>query len=274
MRVRRLIAIALVALLAAAAADGAFGEDDWEWQDVGSSTGGAGAGAATAAPSQLPKQRPILQAEEQPSLQQRQQQREQQQQQRQQQRPAKDEPPKGFFDRVIDYLSNNPIMSAVMIYWIYNKFQGAKPWPDHGGNITQVASVDEWDALVGDCAQNDRVLIVDGYALWCGPCKSCAPHYARLSEELSTASCTFAKFNVDDAPDVAKKLQVSSMPCFLVYKKGQEVERLTGFPGSERLKQVLTKHGAQEAAEEEEEDDDDDDRIEDITEEVEKDKAQ
>ena len=161
----------------------------------------------------------------------------------------------------------------VTVYWIYSKFTGSKPWPDYGGRITQVGSVDEWDALVGECAQNDRVLVVDGYALWCGPCKSCAPHYAKLSEALSADSCTFAKFNVDEAGDVAKKLDVSSMPQFMIFKGGKEVERLKGFPGSERLKEVLMKYGArEEEEEEEEEDDDDDDQIEDITEEVEKDK--
>jgi len=283
---------ALLALASPIAAESsAFGEDDgWAWQDIGDEAGGSSGGAAKqmptgAVPLQKAEQAAAAAGQQQPLQQQQQhdtvssEQREQQKQKQQ----KKEEPPKNFFEAVKNYVENNPIMTLVMCYWIYNKFQGSQPWPDFGGNITEVNNVDEWDALVGECAKEGRALIVDGFALWCGPCKSCAPNYARPSEALSDKSVTFCKFNVDNAPDLAKKLNVSSMPQFIVFKEGKEVERIRGFPGDQRLKQVLMSYGAKEAPaieeiedegeedEDEDDDDDDDNRIEDITDDKDKD---
>ena len=61
-----------------------------------------------------------------------------------------------------------------------------------------------------------KVVVVDAYALWCPPCKSAAPVYAKLSEEFSQETCCFAKIDVDHAKDVAQRLQISAMPTFKV----------------------------------------------------------
>jgi len=174
-----------------------------------------------------------------------------------------EEAPGTLLERILAYIKQNPFMMVILSYSIMKRFRGTPPWPEVGGNITKVHSLAEWEDLVSECKSAKRALVVDGYALWCGPCKNCADPYARLSEELSSTTCCFAKFDVDEAGGLAKKLGVSSMPCFIVYKDGKEVERQTGFPGKDGLKKLLMKHGALEAADE----DDDEPRIVDVTEE-------
>ena len=85
---------------------------------------------------------------------------------------------------------------------------------------------------------------MDAYALWCPPCKTAAPIFAKLSEEYSAESCMFVKVNVDDARDVAQRLGISAMPTFKVFKAKAEVENQRGWPGEGAIKQLLEKHGA------------------------------
>jgi len=252
---RRTILLVAVACIAAAGAED-IDEDDWPWQDLSTPQDGAPGGqfqlpiTSTGGPA-FKKEAPSNILDK------------QRQQQQQQQEKA---PPGNMFERIIAYLKQNPFMAAMLAYYIMKRFKGKAPWPEVGGNITKVHNTAEWEELVKDCKAAKRVLVADGYALWCGPCKSCAESYARLSEELSTASCTLSKFDVDEASDVAKLLKVSSMPCFVVYKEGKEVDRKMGFPGKDGLKQLLMKHGALESAD----NDDSEPRIVDVTEDSDK----
>jgi thioredoxin-like negative regulator of GroEL len=75
-------------------------------------------------------------------------------------------------------------------------------------------------------------------------CKTAAPIYARLSEEFSPSSCTFAKFNTDEAHDLATVLGISAMPTFKIFKGGKEVDAQRGFPGEAKLREMLLSHGA------------------------------
>ena len=71
-----------------------------------------------------------------------------------------------------------------------------------------MGSLAEWNSLLASAGS--RLVVVDAFATWCPPCKAAAPHYAALSDEFSRESVTFAKFNVDDAPDVRDALRISS----------------------------------------------------------------
>jgi len=248
-----ILVVLAVAVAAQARVDPA--EDDWPWQDLDGPTVGQAMPAGQPVPHE-----PV-----------------QQQKQRQHKAPPLEEeaPPSNILEKIIAYFKSNPVMACLAAYWILKRFKGQQPWPEVGGNVTKVHDVNEWDGLVAKCASAKRVLIVDAYALWCGPCKSCAESYARLSEALSEESCTFAKFDVDEAGELAKTLNVSSMPCFVIFKNGAEVDRKLGFPGKDSLKRLLMDHGAVEAGDDEEEDEEDeedeDERIVDVTEEDKKD---
>lgn len=145
---------------------------------------------------------------------------------------------------VYDFVAGHPLLVVVVLYTIYNKWKMSQPWPDYGGRLTKVSSVEEWDGLMASSAKAGQLVVVDCYATWCGPCKTAAPVYAQLSEKFSASSIVFAKVDVDAAKGVAAKLAISAMPTFKVFKGGKEVDSSRGWPGAATLEQMLSKHGA------------------------------
>ncbi|KAI9306066.1 PITH domain-containing protein [Cunninghamella echinulata] len=72
----------------------------------------------------------------------------------------------------------------------------------------------------------DKLVVIDFYATWCGPCKMISPFIAKLASQYRHVQ--FAKIDVDKVPDVAAQCQVSSMPTFQFYKGGKKVAELKG----------------------------------------------
>lgn len=75
--------------------------------------------------------------------------------------------------------------------------------------------------------KSNRIVVVDNYTDWCGPCKTCAPRYAELAQNFSTTGiCSFAKENVGDNISHHPK-PVRGVPCFHIYVDGKFRDDLT-----------------------------------------------
>ncbi|KAA8632264.1 hypothetical protein SMACR_04684 [Sordaria macrospora] len=73
------------------------------------------------------------------------------------------------------------------------------------------------------------IVIVDAFAVWCGPCKAIAPQVAKWSEdEKFKDKIYFAKFDVDHLPDLAQELGIRAMPTFIIFKDGEKVGDVVG----------------------------------------------
>jgi len=73
--------------------------------------------------------------------------------------------------------------------------------------------------------QSHRVVVVDVYGNWCGPCNTVAPEYLQLSQEFSRpGDCAIVKENVDDGFTP----EVGGVPAFFFYYNGEEVDQVTG----------------------------------------------
>lgn len=94
------------------------------------------------------------------------------------------------------------------------------------------------DNFQSEVLDSSGVVMVDFHAIWCGPCKMAAPIIAELSEEYE-GKCKIGKLDVDENQEVARKYGVQSIPTIIIFKDGEEVDRLVGFQGKEALKEHI-----------------------------------
>lgn len=85
-------------------------------------------------------------------------------------------------------------------------------------------------------------VLLDFYAVWCGPCKMAEPVLEELGEEYK-GKVEFYKVNVDECQGVAQKYDVMSIPTTVLFKDGQEVGRQIGFSGKDGYNKLLEKAG-------------------------------
>lgn len=84
------------------------------------------------------------------------------------------------------------------------------------------------------------VAFVDFFAEWCMPCLMMAPIVEELSEKFKK-KIKFGKVDVGDNQQLAKKFDVSSIPCFIIFKDGKPVGRFVGSMSSDDLEEKLRK---------------------------------
>ena len=70
-------------------------------------------------------------------------------------------------------------------------------------------------------------VLVDFWAPWCGPCRIVGPTLDKLSSEY-TNKLKFTKLNVDENQEIAASYDVRGIPCMIVLKNGNEVDRIIG----------------------------------------------
>ena len=87
----------------------------------------------------------------------------------------------------------------------------------------------------------DKPVLVDFWASWCGPCKMLAPVVEKLAGEY-TDQLTIVKLNTDENPEIAGKYGISGIPCLILFKGGEAIDRFVGFDSGPRIKSMLGKH--------------------------------
>ncbi|MCZ7644480.1 MAG: thioredoxin [Planctomycetota bacterium] len=80
--------------------------------------------------------------------------------------------------------------------------------------------------------------LVDFWAEWCGPCKMIAPTLDELAGEYK-GKLKIAKLDVDGNAETASKFGIRSIPCLILFKNGQEADRLVGAHNKAQLKQWI-----------------------------------
>ena len=93
------------------------------------------------------------------------------------------------------------------------------------------------DVFESQIKTSDKVVMLDFYADWCGPCNMVAPLVAELAEE--NPDYCIGKVNVDDDPELAGQYKVMSIPNFVLIKNGRVVDQVIGaVPKAQMLSKI------------------------------------
>jgi thioredoxin 1 len=85
----------------------------------------------------------------------------------------------------------------------------------------------------------DKPVLVDFFATWCGPCQTMSPILKQLKEEMREA-VSIIKIDVDKNKVLATKFQVRGVPTFMLFKNGKQVWRASGLLSKRDLKQKIS----------------------------------
>src|SRR5215813_3927914 len=91
------------------------------------------------------------------------------------------------------------------------------------GNTVTVTDASFADDVLG----SDKLVLVDFWATWCGPCRMVAPVLEEIAAEHAD-KITIAKLDVDANPTVARDYQVLSIPTLILFKGGEAVKQIVG----------------------------------------------
>lgn len=75
---------------------------------------------------------------------------------------------------------------------------------------------------------NEKAVLVDFFATWCGPCKMLSPVLEGVAEKMKD-KVTIVKVDVDRSPDLAAKFGVMSVPTMIMFKNGRQVDAFSGY---------------------------------------------
>lgn len=104
--------------------------------------------------------------------------------------------------------------------------------PGHDGPI----AVKDFDKLIA----GDKLVMVDFYAVWCGPCKRMAPFVEQVKNEMKD-QVTVLSIDAEAQPEISGRYNLEGYPTLIFFKKGQVVANAIGYHNKEQIAELVNK---------------------------------
>lgn len=104
--------------------------------------------------------------------------------------------------------------------------------------VHQVKSKKELEAKFAEAG--NKLVVVDFFATWCGPCKRIAPLLDKLAEKHAD-KLVMLKVDVDEIDELVKQYKIEIMPTFVFKRNGEHLDTLVG-SNEEKLENLIEKH--------------------------------
>jgi thioredoxin 1 len=88
---------------------------------------------------------------------------------------------------------------------------------------------------------SDKPTLVDFWAAWCGPCRMIAPSVEAVAEQFDGKANVF-KMDVDNNMETPSRYGIKGIPTLILFKSGQEAERIVGAVSREAIAKLIEKH--------------------------------
>ncbi len=89
--------------------------------------------------------------------------------------------------------------------------------------------------------QSDKLVVLDFWAQWCGPCRQIAPIIDELATEYE-GKAVIGKVDVDSSTEITSKFSIRNIPTVLFIKNGQMVDKLVGAQSKTKFVDTIEKH--------------------------------
>ncbi|KAJ9654379.1 thioredoxin trx1 [Neophaeococcomyces mojaviensis] len=101
--------------------------------------------------------------------------------------------------------------------------------PKKSRGVNQLHSKHSFNTSVVEASKSGKIVVIDYFATWCGPCKVIAPKIVEMSQEAKYSDkVDFVKIDVDQVSDVAAEQGIRAMPTFAIFKDGEKVDEVVG----------------------------------------------
>lgn len=140
------------------------------------------------------------------------------------------------------------IAILIIISYVYNSFINIK-YSDY--NIDNKEESEKMEILKitnsnysEEVEKTDKLVLIDFWASWCGPCRMMSPIVDEIAKEVSE-QIKVGKVNVDEEADLAVKFNISSIPTLVIIKDGKVVKTLIGVQSKKTIIDALNQELAQ-----------------------------
>lgn len=93
------------------------------------------------------------------------------------------------------------------------------------------------DSYHNEVMETEKVVVIDFWATWCGPCKRMAPVVEEVAKDYPDVKV--CKVNVDEEPELSNAFKIVSIPTIVVIKNGEIIDSVVGYRPKEDIEKII-----------------------------------